>query len=690
MSRAPAFRKPQTSPSKPSAGGFRPFGSDDETSSADDVSFESLSDETEDYDFESDTPPPTPSSSRPSSSRLNSSQKSETAPRRWESASDEISSSELSVAESNFSKFARLGLPLPAAPSWPYSVSPCPRCKGRASKNPSMIVRFDEGKWHCESCGWWGDVERGASDAKSRGAGPHWRQPEWRHAPLPERVESWFSVRHIYASSLSSHSVGYGKARRPDSGETVPTVDFPYFRNDALVNVKHLCDDGYEFFEAGCETIFYGVDEISEDVTFLVDGELDKLCLEEVGISSVVAVPSLAGSLPEDFEAAFGFLLSEEKRLNSVKKFVFAFPGTDAGRRLEEELGRRLGRERCWRVIWPESVERPLDALAKLGFDGLLSSVEEARPFPVKGIFEAYDVYDRIDALYDFGLPRGARTGWPTFDEHYSVKEGQWTLVTGIPGHGKSNFLDAMLVNLAQKENWRFGMFSPENQPIERHFANLMEKHVDAPFQFGITERMSVEQRDNAKKWVQEHFFVILPDEEDGNWTIDGILSLAKILVFRKGIKGLVIDPWNELDHSRANGMSETEHISQALTKIRQFARSYSVHVWVVAHPAKLHKDPDGKYPVPSPYDVSGSAHWANKADNALSVWRNRGGIDEDVSDVHVQKIRFKEVGKVGVASLRYDRITGRFHDDIDQDLRARAMADGRPVPSSELRRKFR
>ena len=132
--------------------------------------------------------------------------------------------------------------------------------------------------------------------------------------------------------------------------------------------------------------------------------------------------------------------------------------------------------------------------------------------------------------------------------------------------------------------------------------------------------------------------------------------------------------------------MTETEHISQALTKIRQFARSHSVHVWVVAHPAKLYKDNDGRYPVPTPYDVSGSSHWNNKADNAITVWRNRGGKDEVIADVHVQKIRFKEVGRVGVVALRYNPNTGRFLDDIDQAKRESAREKGLELTTDEQR----
>ena len=143
--------------------------------------------------------------------------------------------------------------------------------------------------------------------------------------------------------------------------------------------------------------------------------------------------------------------------------------------------------------------------------------------------------------------------------------------------------------------------------------------------------------------------------------TVDGILKLAKVLVFRKGIKGLVIDPWNELDHSRPANLSETEYISQSLSKVRRFARNYGIHIWLIAHPTKLQKLQDGKYPLPTPYDVSGSAHWWNKADNCISVWRDLSDRQSREVQIHIQKIRFKEVGKIGNTILTYDLPTGRY-----------------------------
>ena len=424
----------------------------------------------------------------------------------------------------------------------------------------------------------------------------------------------------------------------------------------------------------------------------LVSHVEDYVALRVAGLDEVACLPvDLNAELPT--APAWRALGEMEEKMKSMTDIVLALRSDRAGRALEDELGRRMDRERCYRSRWrsdeDDSHREELgasDVLTSLGPNALRAMVDTAPPFPVIGVYELDDIEDRFDELYETGLVPGAETGWPLLDQLYTVKTGQWTLVTGIPGHGKSSWLDGLLVNLASMHGWRFGMFSPENQPVERHFASLMEKKLGKPFSDGPTPRITPEEKNRTKKWLNDRFKVILPDEENGLWTLDAVLNLARTLVYRYGIRGLVIDPWNELDHSRASGTNETSHISESLTKVRRFARLYDVHVWIVAHPTKLEKRADGKYPVATPYDVSGGAHWRNKADNALSIYRNVDEEDSDVCDIYVQKIRFREVGRLGVASLRCDTVSGAYIDDINPEKRAYALSNGQYLSSAAMR----
>lgn len=269
----------------------------------------------------------------------------------------------------------------------------------------------------------------------------------------------------------------------------------------------------------------------------------------------------------------------------------------------------------------------------------------------------------RVKALWEAGgLPKGSSTGWRTVDPLYTVGMGQWTLVTGTPGSGKSEWLDALMVNLAKQEPWRFVIFSPENHPLELHYAKIIEKYVGRPFNPGPTTRVDDEQLDDALNWMHGKFHFAKPDRPE-------ILTILKeALDFEMGATklGIVIDPWNFLEHHRTPGMSETEYVSSTLSHALQFVRDHKVHLWLVAHPSKLQRGKDGKLPIPTPHDVSGSVHFWNKADNCITVWRDASDYLNPNVDIHVQKVRFKHIGHVGLVTLEYDRITGRYADKFD------------------------
>jgi twinkle protein len=280
------------------------------------------------------------------------------------------------------------------------------------------------------------------------------------------------------------------------------------------------------------------------------------------------------------------------------------------------------------------------------------------------------ELSERAKKLWHEGLPSGDKTGWPSVDRHYTVVPGQLTILTGWPGSGKSEWLDALLLNLARL-GWRFSIFSPENQPVELHIAKFLEKFHGKPFGHGPTERMSVDELTEGLTELEEWFSFIVPSRSADDRTTFGVEEILKACEAhfrmqgtwrnRDVKKGLVIDPWNELEHLRPKELSETEYISQTLSRIRGWARASSVHVWIVAHPQKLRRDEAGKLPVPKPDSISGSQHWWNKADNAITVWRPLDEPTKPEVQIHVQKVRFKHVGRPGVIDLTYDRVTGRY-----------------------------
>jgi len=261
--------------------------------------------------------------------------------------------------------------------------------------------------------------------------------------------------------------------------------------------------------------------------------------------------------------------------------------------------------------------------------------------------------------LWETGLQPGVSTGYLTLDPLYTVKPGQMTVVTGIPHSGKSPFVNALALHCASAFDWPVAWSSPEHLPYHDLAARLLQQYYKVlSFSDGILMKMTradiMRACDDLAKlcWF-------LPASET-NHTIAHVLERCLPLV-DQGLKGLVIDPYGEFEHRRPAGMTETEYLSQLLSEIRTFARRHQVHIWIIAHPTKIQKKDDGNYFIVKPYDIAGSAAWYNKPDNILSIYR---ALDQpNYTQVHVQKIKFREVGHLGTVLLRHDAGTGTFHD---------------------------
>jgi twinkle protein len=299
--------------------------------------------------------------------------------------------------------------------------------------------------------------------------------------------------------------------------------------------------------------------------------------------------------------------------------------------------------------------------LLKYGAEHLKYLTINAKPFPIKGIVEASELIQSIDDIYKNGYPKGVKCGIQGFDDYFTLLEGLFTTVTGIPGSGKSEFIDLMMSKTAINHNWKWGVVSFENTPPVFHATKIIEKLSGKAFDFRVnpTHRISADELEYYKAYLSEMFFFI--NTQDTEITLDGLLKKIAELVMRKGIKGVLIDPWNYIEHEILPNESETQYISRALTTIRRAAIKLGIHIIIVAHPTKLSKI-NGKYEVPTLYNISGSAHFFNKTDNGLTVYRD---FQTNEVTVHIQKIRFSFLGKLGNVKFSYNTYT-RQYENVD------------------------
>jgi len=534
----------------------------------------------------------------------------------------------------------------------------CPECsKDRKKSNDKCLsVDTDRKIWNCHHCQWSGALKN-QTQLPTRRPKPDYKKPKWKSKTgLPQKVIKYFEDRGISKETLLKNDIQYAEEIYfSQVKKRMGAICFPYKRKNETVNVKYRSGEKHFKQEKGGEKIFFGLDNIDMiDTTLIItEGEMDMLSFSQIGYNFAVSVPDGAPARGiKNFRSKFDYLENCKAEIAHVDDFILVVDDDPPGKILEYELARRLGFENCFIVTYPEGCKDANEVLIKYGRDGLVKLIGGAKPFPVVGAIRGSALHNAVAKLYDEGFATVYKTGWDTVDECYKVRPGEMTILTGYTGHGKSEFLDALLINLAGQHNWCFGICSLENLPYERHVVKLVQKVSGNRFFLDDNGgRMTKPELAQAESFVDDHFHFINPKEVN----IDTILEIASTLIYRYGIKGLVIDPYNELDHNRPVGITETEYVSQFLSKVRRFARKNDIAIWVVAHPTKPNKD--RKIEAPDAYDISGSANWANKADNALSVFRIKGNEVQ----IHIKKIRFNEVGKIGVVDLKYENKSGRY-----------------------------
>lgn len=537
----------------------------------------------------------------------------------------------------------------------------CPICaddrKKSYEKTMGITVEADRVVYQCFHCGAAGAIRKGKfmQQVTQIKATPKPIDPPTEHIPdivsgflasrgIPEEIGKQFPLvgsEKYFAGSGKNPAIGfvYGDPRQPEA-------------------IKWRCTIQKEFTQQGSARSFYGLNQLPNGITELVicEGEMDVLALAAAGIPAV-SVPNGApakvtdGKVDPKHDGKFSYVWEARELIDSVQRVVF-FPDADEpGQALVEELARRIGRAKCWVVTLPEKDAN--DTLQKHGPDALRAALGAAKPLPLEGVYLPEDFSTQIISLYDQGVVKGASTGIASLDNLYTVLPGQLTVVTGLPGSGKSELIDQVCVNIAMQKGWRFAIASFENPPA-MHIAKLAEKVAGKPF-FG-ENRMSEEERDKALKFLNTHF-VFLQSHDGAPSTVQSIIDRTKQAVMRMGVRGLVIDPYNYLDMG-----SDNEHsaISKMLTDIVLFCKSHEIHVWFVAHPAKQLPDSG----VPKGQHISGSAAWFAKADMGVTVHRTR-----DQTQVHVWKSRFKWVGSIGEVELDYDIPTGRYSDKPPVDF---------------------
>ncbi|WP_394700344.1 AAA family ATPase [uncultured Bacteroides sp.] len=470
----------------------------------------------------------------------------------------------------------------------------------------------------------------------------------------------WFTAeRGISAEAVAALHISHSQEFMPQTGRKESCVCFNYFERGELVNTKFR--DGRKNFKmtTGAELIPYNIDSIEDTPQCIItEGEVDALSFVTVGRTDVVSVPSGAN---KNLTWLDRFV---ESHFENKDVIYLAVDNDRKGLELQQELLRRLGRERCRILTYGEGCKDANEHLLKYGANSLLKTIEEAPEQPLEGVYTADDVADDLRTLFENGFSSGAPTGLETLDRNLTFELGRLCVVTGVPGSGKSEFIDELVLRLCLRHGWKPAFFSPENLPLVYHLRKLAEKLTGRLFvPFSTSE--SLYRR--LVNYLTDNVCHILPKDD---FTAETILEKARELVRRRGIRTFVFDPFNRLEHLIPDGMSETQYISAFLDKLTNFAVRNNCLVILVAHPRKMNRDAQtGRTPVPTLYDINGSAAFFNKCDFGLTVER-----DTDVVRIHVQKVKFRHLGQPGIVPFVFNTVNGRY-TPCDEDPTASTPA---------------
>lgn len=514
----------------------------------------------------------------------------------------------------------------------------CPKCSHDRKKKTAKClgVNLDKGIWHCSHCNWSGGLN------KKTFALPTWENK----TQLSDKIVEWFLKRNISQATLLEMKITEQKEFMPQASEERNVICFNYFRDGKLVNIKYRdAEKNFKLYK-DAELIFYNLDGLkNEDQSaYIVEGEIDCLTMIQAGHKNTVSVPNGANKVNNNLQ----YLDNCYQYFDGIKTIYILTDNDEPGIKLGQELARRIGVEKCYRInlgVYKDINE----AYSKTGKIDL----SDQSPFPIEGVFSVEQHWDGLLDILKNGFPKGWKPRGK-IGEYCQFHPGYTTIITGIPGHGKSEMLDQILIQLCIDYNLRGGYFSPENRPTEMHIIKLIEKLVGKN-----AWRANEMELLKSKDFLNERVFWIYPNE---GYDLDSILEKVRQAVLRHGINWFVLDPWNKLEHQYTQ--SETKYISESLDKIANFNHKNGTHCFIVAHPTKMKfNHEEGKYEIPGLYDISGSANFYNKTDIGITIYKEKVTDTEYKNVLYIQKVKFKYWGGIGQIEYNWDSENGRYNE---------------------------
>lgn len=561
---------------------------------------------------------------------------------------------------------------------------PCPLCgpSRKKSNDPCLSVKLDNNTilWNCHHCGDSGMYRLDRDDHADMALSPAREVVEPIDldalvGPLDADALTFLSGRGIdigkvcqYVSTMLKREVEatvlIGQARKNRKWLAFPMLDMG--GRPINMQLRRLDEKRFKLMP-GRPLTFYGAPMLHRsDTVIITEGQFDAMAIMQAlwdngdVEAAVVSLPNGSNNMNFDPEA---WLVVGQKDM-----IIYAGDTDPQGREAAIKVADRLGRHRVRIVEWPQGCKDANDTLVRGGSEAVYQALLNAKKLPIEGVFTAVDMVDHMSALITTSAEEERKgCGLEALDNIFTWARGELTLVTGIPGHGKSTFVDQVIVGLAKEAGWRTAILSFEKANHPMHALELVEKWLDKPV-IGTYSKAwrevygdppaTKEEIENAIADIDEHFvfFDVTGKYSNGKnkYTVEAIVKKAEEVVHQFGVDCLVIDNMSFIEKPKGEDMDA--FLMRALNKILSFTKSYNVCVILVAHPRK---PPAGSGTfIPRGYDVYGTSMIYNKVDNGLTVYRS----EEDGTLIIAWKGRSRSNAKLGTATLLFNSEKGTFY----------------------------
>ena len=537
----------------------------------------------------------------------------------------------------------------------------CPKCKesGKTNLNDNCLsINMSDGLYNCHKCGWSGKVRTEQTITQMIEQTKAYKLPEQNSlSDIKNNAIQFLKDRGITQEVIDNNKV---KSSRDGRG-----VVFAYYKNGKIINYKTRAIDSKKFFQAKeAEPIMYNYDRIkNQKIVFVCEGEMDALSWEVAGIKYHTSVSQGAPNVGDkNIDKKLECLNTCSEVFENKKKIYIAVDNDENGRFLEKELVRRFGAERCLLVDYSPYKDAN-EVLVKEGIEGLQKRAKNASQPKVDGIFTVDDITDSMLDGYRNGQERGSSTYIEEVDKAWTWRAGEVNIWTGYQNEGKSLFLNQLATIKASVDGWKFAIFSPENMPMNDFFNDIIEMYIGKSCDpYYKNNYMTEAEYRQGMSFVQNHFNVIYPQR---NFSLQTIFEKAKFLIKTQGIRALIIDPYNTVQHKMNRGEREDLYISRFMSELKRFAVDNNISIHLVAHQVTPQKNDDGRYPKPDVNRIKGGGTFADKADNVLFVWRPDRAIDFSSKKVIFGSQKIKKQKLVGypqdVENILFDIRSSRY-----------------------------